>query len=493
MTNNNKAVLPRIKEYDASIEKLFVRMLYSNPFVFTKCQNIVKPHHYHNKECKNAIEFIVGYIEDHNDLPNKDQIEAVVGIEFESVSIENDESAKYWFFVEYENFAKYRQLEYLITVESSKLLKDNDYKTLLDLSKEAVEMGLSRDIGTDYFSDPVARLEELRKNQNVSTGFDLLDEKLYGGIELGTLNVICGVSGGGKSIALQNFAINHIKQGANVVVISLELSEALYSLRMDSMITGLGTRGVMRDIKNSSVQVLNFFRKHKGNAFIKRMPSGATSMDIQSFIHEVETQLDLDVNVLVVDYLDLCHPATTRFKADVWEKDKLVSEELRNLAIEKNLICYTASQLNRQSYEAVDLDGSHIAGGISKINTSDNVFAITSTPQMQKQGVFGLKMLKTRTSAGVGDNIDLGYDPVSMRIQNIDNSNVSNGAMTSAGFNVNNLLSKGGGSSDSDDDENSSGSNDNSQKSLTPMNAQDTKSQAQKLHSIINKVQKKND
>jgi len=480
--SSNKVIMPKIKEYDVTIENLFVKILYSNPFVFTKCQSIVKPEHYHNRQCREAVAFICGYSNDHNDLPTREQLEAITNHTFEEVPIDNDSAVKDWFFIEYENFAKYRQLEHIITTKSSKLLKKNDYKQLLDLSKEAVEMGLSKDVGTEYFINPEYRLERLRQNQNLPTGYDLLDEKLYGGIERGTLNIVCGRSGGGKSVALQNFAVNYSKQGLNVAVISLELSEELYGLRMDSMITGLGTRGVMRDIKNASMQVLNFFRKHHGYVYIKRMPSGATSLDIKAYIHEIETVLDKKIDVLVVDYLDLCHPATTRFKADVWEKDKLVSEELRDLAMEKDLICFTASQLNRTSYEAVDLDGSHIAGGISKVNTADNVFAITSTPQMQKQGVFGLKLLKTRTSGGVGADIDLAYDPVSMRI---DNMNSANQGQVATNFNVNTVIGKST-KKKSDDLSYDKGQ----QKNITSMNPSDTKQQAQQLHSIINKVKR---
>ena len=473
---NTKQLLPKIKEYDAAIENLFVRLLYSNPVLFSQCRHIVQPHHYHDREARKAIAFINEYIADHKDLPTTEQVKAIAKIDIEDTFIEDNDAAKGWFLTEYENFARYKELEYIITTKSTKLLQKNDYKSLLDLTKSAVEMGLVKNIGTDYFSDPLTRLTELKQNINITTGYDALDDKLYGGLERGTLNVICGRSGGGKSIALQNFAINYAKQGYNVAIISLELSENLYSLRMDSMITGMGTREVMRNSEGAAIQVLNFFRKHKGLIFVQRLPSGASSLDIRSYLQELYIQTGQKIDVLVVDYLDMCFPASKSMNIDgLWTKDKLVSEELRDLAIEQSLICLTASQLNRNSYEAVDLDSNHIAGGISKVNTADNVFAITTTPQMQKQGVFGFKLVKTRSSAGVGSDVDLCYDPLSMRIENKESSD----SASSGGIDVSSIIG--------------SKSKTKSQTKTIPssMNPSDTQNQAKNLHDIMTKVNKR--
>ena len=51
------------------------------------------------------------------------------------------------------------------------------------LVKQAVQIGLQKDLGTDYFADPRARLEAIKdKNGQVSTGWDTsLDKKLFGG------------------------------------------------------------------------------------------------------------------------------------------------------------------------------------------------------------------------------------------------------------------------------------------------------------------------
>jgi hypothetical protein len=101
---------------------------------------------------------------------------------------------------------------------------------------------------------------------------------------------------------------------------------------------------------------------------------------------------------------------------DLFVKDKYVSEELRNLAKELGLLMVTASQLNRSAVEEIEFDHSHISGGISKINTADNVFGIFTSRAMKERGKYQIQCMKSRSSTGVGQKIDLEYNIETMRI-----------------------------------------------------------------------------
>jgi len=76
----------------------------------------------------------------------------------------------------------------------------------------------------------------------------------------------------------------------------------------------------------------------------------------------------------------------------------------------------TASQLNRSAVEEVEFDHSHISGGISKINTADNVFGIFTSRAMRERGKYQIQCMKSRSSTGVGQKIDLEYNVETMRI-----------------------------------------------------------------------------
>ena len=140
----------------------------------------------------------------------------------------------------------------------------------------------------------------------------------------------------------------------------------------------------------------------------------------------------------MVDYLDLVMPVSVKVDPnDTFIKDKYVAEELRNLSKELNVLLVTASQLNRSAVEEIEFDHSHIAGGISKINTADNVFGIFTSRAMKERGRYQLQCMKSRSSTGVGHKVDLEYNIETMRITDPgEDAQESNGATRSPASNI---------------------------------------------------------
>ena len=228
-------------------------------------------------------------------------------------------------------------------------------------------------------------------------------------------------SGAGKSLFLQNLAVNWAMAGYNVVYLSLELSEKLCSMRIDAMHTGYETRDVMRNIDDVHMKVRASQQKSKGQLRVKQLPNGCTSNDIRAFIKEYEIHKGIKVDCILVDYLDLMMPMSKKISAEnLFVKDKYVAEELRNLAVELQTVTVSASQLNRGSYEEIEFDPSHIAGGISKVNTADNVIGIFTSAAMKEGGRYQIQFMKTRSSSGVGSKVDLAFNTKSLRIFDLE-------------------------------------------------------------------------
>jgi hypothetical protein len=147
------------------------------------------------------------------------------------------------------------------------------------------------------------------------------------------------------------------------------------------------------------------------------MPSGKTCNDLKAYIKEYQIKKGQKPDIICVDYLDLMMPASAKVDlSDVFTKDKLVSEELRNLANELNAVLLSASQLGRSSVDETEFDHSHISGGISKIFTADNVFGIFTSAAMRQRGEYQIQLMKTRNSSGVGKKIMLDFDIEALRI-----------------------------------------------------------------------------
>jgi KaiC/GvpD/RAD55 family RecA-like ATPase len=323
---------------------------------------------------------------------------------------------------EFEGFAKRKELERAI-LKAADLLEKGDFAPVEKLIKDAVQIGLVKDIGTDYFANPRERLMAIKAgNGQVSTGWAGLDKVLFGGMNRGELNIFAGGSGSGKSLFMQNISLNWVTAGLNGIYLSLELSEGLCSMRIDSMLANISTKEVFKNLDDVELKV-GMARKKSGKFQVKYLPAQSNVNDIRAFIKEYEIQMRCKVDFLMVDYLDLLMPVSAKVSPnDLFVKDKYVSEELRNLAKELNVLFITASQLNRSAVDEVEFDHSHISGGISKINTADNVFGIFTSRAMRERGKYQLQLLKTRSSSGVGMKVDLDYDINTLRIVDAGNS-----------------------------------------------------------------------
>jgi KaiC/GvpD/RAD55 family RecA-like ATPase len=272
-------------------------------------------------------------------------------------------------------------------------------------------------MGTDYFADPKSRIEKyFNSGGQVSTGWPQLDRLLYGGFSRGELNIFAGGSGSGKSLVMMNIALNWLQQGLSGVYITLELSEELTSLRTDAMLTNMSTKDIRRDMDTTELKV-KLVAKKSGNYQVKGLPAQSNINDIRAYLKEYQIQTGKRVDFVMIDYLDLLMPVSAKVSPnDLFVKDKYVSEELRNLAKELAVLMVTASQLNRSAVEEVEFDHSHISGGISKINTADNVFGIFTSRAMKERGKYQIQCMKSRSSTGVGQKIDLEYNIETMRI-----------------------------------------------------------------------------
>ena len=402
------------KEYSTDLQRLFLEMMLQDAGSYVRVQNIYNPQNF-DRSLRAVAEFIKTHSDDHKVLPTKEQVAAVTGVDLKAVP-DLSESHYSWFMTEFEQFTKRQELERAI-LAAADLLEKGDYDPVEKLIKDAVQISLTKDLGTDYFYDPAARINKyFNSGGQVSTGWPQMDRLLYGGFSRGELNIFAGGSGSGKSLVMMNIALNWLQMNLNGVYISLELSEELTSLRTDAMLTSTSTKDIRKDIDTATLKV-KMVGKKTGSYQVKALPAQSNINDIRAFLKEFQIQSGKKVDFIMIDYLDLLMPVSAKVSPnDLFVKDKYVSEELRNLAKELGILMVTASQLNRSAVEEVEFDHSHISGGISKINTADNVFGIFTSRAMRERGRYQIQCMKSRSSTGVGQKIDLEYNIETMRI-----------------------------------------------------------------------------
>lgn len=405
-------------EYTPELQELFLEFLTQDPELFVRVNGILEAE-YFDKPYRKTVEFLKEHSSEYSAQPTLQQIRAVTGIDLKPLD-NVDDRHKEWFVDEFEGFCKYKALEAAI-LKSADLLEKGEGSTVEKIIKDATQIGLAKHLGTNYWENPSERIERVRENRGgTSTGWKSIDRKLYGGVNRGELMIFAAASGGGKSLFLQNLALNWSIEGHNVLYVSLELSEELCSMRLDSMLTGMNTKDVFKNVGDVDLKV-RMAGKKAGALQVVQLKNGINVNDLTSYLRELEIKTDVKFDCVLVDYLDLMMPAGVKVNpSDLFIKDKYVSEELRNFAVENNLLFATASQLNRAAVEEVEFDHSHISGGLSKIQTADNVIGIFTSQAMRERGRYQIQFMKTRSSSGVGQKVDLAFDVEGLRIVDLD-------------------------------------------------------------------------
>ncbi len=403
-----------LKDYSVDVQRLFLEMMLEDAQSYVRVQNIYNPQNF-DKSLRPAAEFIKEHSDKYKTLPERTQISASTGVKLQPVPDLN-EGHYDWFMTEFESFTKRQELERAI-LKSADLLEKGDFEPVEKLIKDAVQISLTKDLGMDFWYDPEGMLDRyFNSGGQVSTGWPQMDRLLYGGFSRGELNIFAGGSGSGKSLVMMNIALNWVQQGLHGVYITLELSEELTGLRTAAMLTDMSTKDIRKDKDAAAIKIKMIGRK-AGSYQVKALPAQSNINDIRAFLKEYQIKTGHKVDFIMIDYLDLLMPVSAKVSPnDLFVKDKYVSEELRNLAKELGLLMVTASQLNRSAVEEIEFDHSHISGGISKINTADNVFGIFTSRAMKERGKYQIQCMKSRSSTGVGQKIDLEYNIETMRI-----------------------------------------------------------------------------
>lgn len=104
-------------------------------------------------------------------------------------------------------------------------------------------------------------------------------------------------------------------------------------------------------------------------------------------------------------------------------------QETIDINVSGNRLFYANGILTHNSaVEEIEFDHSHISGGLSKIMTADNVIGIFTSRAMKERGRYQIQFMKTRSSAGVGQKVDLEFNIDTLRITDLDEDQSSDTA-----------------------------------------------------------------
>lgn len=289
------------------------------------------------------------------------------------------------------DFCRKQALKAALEVAVDQMQADK-YEQIVEGIKKAVCVGTTPQLGHDFFADYEARFTRLQRNC-VPTGLEELDRKdiLAGGLGAGELGVVVAPTGVGKSHKLVFFGANALRKGIDVIHYTMELSEAAVGRRYDSNLCNIDSN----DIIDSKDSVIGKYKDMKlGRLMIKEFPTNtATIYTLRSHIERLDLK-GFRPGLVIIDYADIMR--STRQYDSLRHELKLIYEELRGFASEKQLPIWTASQSNKEGSQSDIVDLSNMAEAYGKAMVADVVLSISRRAHEKSKGSGRLYIAKNR-------------------------------------------------------------------------------------------------
>lgn len=284
-------------------------------------------------------------------------------------------------------------------------------------------------IGLD-FDDAEAHNQELEVNK-ITSGYKCFDTITEGGWDRKTFNVLMGGPGSGKSLWLQNIAVNAVDNGYNVAYLTLELSDKkclkrIGSMRLNIPIAEYTERAKDPEYMKERIKEINsnlsgggMFEQKTGKLFIKEFPSGsATIGDVEKYLKQVKEEAGFDIDLLVIDYIQIMGTEKGVDRNMLYLKGEHLAVGLRAIAQKYNLACLTATQIAKDKYMANDIQLNDMPESKAIADTADMVWAIIQTVIMKVEGKYHLKPVKLRDCSTDYDRIGFDFNKATLKVHN---------------------------------------------------------------------------
>lgn len=258
--------------------------------------------------------------------------------------------------------------------------------------KEAIGIGISEDGDEyDYFERinerTEARLDKAAGKlppQGITTGHPKMDDVLYHrGWGKRELSVLMGGAKTGKTTAMIGFAKSASLAGKNVLYVTLEVSAAIISDRLDASMSDNMMKEIGKNIHDIDSKIRDI-HKRAGCLKIHEYPPGSfTPSMLERLIEKYEAK-GIIFELVVVDYADIMAP-DHRIN-DPIENSKQTYIGLRAVAFNKNVAVLSATQTNRDGFKATVAKADHIADDFNKVRIVDLLISINITEEERANG-----------------------------------------------------------------------------------------------------------
>ena len=383
------------------------------------------------------------YLSQYNALPTK---EALI-IELDNNSSVNDESFskcsgviseldpdpdtdKEWLIEKTEKFCQEKAI-YNAIMESISIIDGKDKQdkgTIPELLSDALSVSFDPSIGHDFIDDSDSRWDFYHRiEERIPFDLEYLNKITKGGIPKKSLNIILAGTGVGKSLAMCHMASAKLLDGKNVLYITMEMAEEKIAERIDANLLNVSLEELVNLPKGIYDKKIDRVKgKTSGKLIVKEYPTASAHVGhFRHLLNELRLKRQFIPDIIYVDYLNICmsHRIKTGSNVNSYTLIKSIAEELRGLAVEKNVPIMSATQTTRSGYTNSDVGLEDTSESFGLPATADFMFALISTEDLEDLNQVMVKQLKNRyNDPTLYKRFVIGVDRAKMRLYDVEQS-----------------------------------------------------------------------
>lgn len=309
-----------------------------------------------------------------------------------------------------------------------------DYKVLDEFYEQARRI---TDVSkpTYSFFDQIPSLFEDDSRERMTCGFPLLDAYINeGGPSRGEVFIWMAPVNRGKSIFLVHNGVTSVMAGRNVLHVTLEMSEKQTAQRYMGAFTQEPMKNHIENREKIEQKLFKAKDSTKGSLILVQYPPETISIDVlYQLLATLKRTRNWVPDVLVLDYLELMISRSTYDNREDYDRQKKVAVQLRELAVNENIIVFTATQTNRDGLggkgDHKDTSGSEVIGmnkaaeSYGKMMSADYVVSLNQGEEEKPHGRYRLFIAKNRNgpaqNGAIPVRVRVVYDTMSAKQEDI--------------------------------------------------------------------------
>ena len=427
-----------------SIEELILSQLMENESFTRRVLPFLKEEYFQDRTDRTIFIHIRDFLTKYNNPPTKEAV--IISLDNDS-SINQDEyntctekvngfgseieQDQDWLTDQTETFCKDKAV-YNAIMESIHIIDGkSSTKTenaIPNILSEALSVCFDDHIGHDYIEDSDERYDFYHKVESrIAFDLDFFNTITSGGTPNKTLNICLAGTGVGKSLFMCHHAANCLQQNKNVLYITCEMAEERIAERIDANLMDITLDNLKELPKNLYDKKMNRIREtYSGKLIVKEYPTAtANAQHFRHLLDELWLKKRFKPDIIFIDYLNIC--ASSRLKAGAnvnsYTLIKSIAEELRGLAVERDVPIFSATQTNRTGFTSTDIGLEDTSESFGLPATADFMFALISTEELDELNQIMVKQLKNRYNDLVTNRkFIVGINRAKMKLFDVDDS-----------------------------------------------------------------------